>query len=81
MTERGWWTGLDCALCGERVKVSDADAIFRRGLDTGEPSAEHFECRRFHDAVVDRLAALPGQLDLFGDEVPAVDLVIEVGRK
>jgi hypothetical protein len=81
MSERSWYVGLDCRLCGEPVKVTAADATFHRGLRDGGPWAEHHDCRTFHDAVVKRLAELPGQLDLFGDEVPAVDLVIEVGHQ
>jgi hypothetical protein len=33
--------------------VKDGDAIFRRNL--GEPVAEHYDCRRFHDRVEARL--------------------------
>jgi hypothetical protein len=60
VSERGWWTGLDCALCGERVKVTAGDARFSQpvlpGGKLGRPVAEHFECRTFHDTVAERLA-------------------------
>jgi hypothetical protein len=55
VSERNWWVGLDCALCGQPVKITDADAVFHRGLANDEPTAEHYECRSFHNAVADRL--------------------------
>ena len=63
MSERNWWVGLDCALCGRPVKVGDADAVFRRRLADDKPTAEHYECRRLRDAVAERLAGL-GDVEL-----------------
>jgi hypothetical protein len=60
VSERGWWTGLSCRLCGQRVKITDADAIFHRGLSGDGPTAEHYECRTFRNRVAERLAQVRG---------------------
>jgi hypothetical protein len=52
VTDRNWWVGLVCRLCGRPAKLTAGDALFCRGLDNGgEPWAEHYDCRRFRGRV------------------------------